>query len=137
ELEAAAFSWLSDFVEDSLRVRGRPATGPVLAASVQADTRFLAVVALYQQRPDVDIDAIVREILSAWSVPDHPFHTYTESGLTKYRSWEHLWNVQRLRDAGEDVLDVPIPSEYSQGSRGKPRDFLRDQYWRLRGSLDF
>jgi hypothetical protein len=29
-----------------------------------------------------------------------------------------------------------VPPEYSQGSRGKSSDFLRTDYWRLRGKLD-
>jgi hypothetical protein len=44
--------------------------------------------------------------------------------------------LQRLEDAGERIDDVPSPPAYSQGSRGKTTDFLRDEYWRLRGKLD-
>jgi hypothetical protein len=61
---------------------------------------------------------------------------YTESGLVKRAAWEHVWQIRQSIDAEEKVPDVPVPPEYSQGSRGKSTDFLQNEYWHLRGKLD-
>lgn len=136
EVKSAALSWLSDAVEEAQRQRGKPATLAHLVAAVQVDPRFLAVATVYQGRRDVDIDALVAEILNAESVPNHPHHIYTPTGMAKREAWEKVWDLQRKEDAGEAVGTIEPPKEYSQGSRGKSTDFLRNEYWKLRGALD-
>ena len=44
--------------------------------------------------------------------------------------WERTWDLQRKRDAGEDVGDIPVPPKYATA------DYLKNDYWRLRGKLD-
>jgi hypothetical protein len=61
---------------------------------------------------------------------------YTVSGLAKRQAWEQVWDLQRREDAGEAVEAGAPPPEFSQGSRGKATDFLRAEYWKLRGRLD-
>jgi hypothetical protein len=50
--------------------------------------------------------------------------------LRKRELWERTWDLQRKQDAGEDVGDIPVPPKYTSA------DFLKQDYWRLRGKLD-
>jgi hypothetical protein len=135
-LEEAAHGWMADRVESAIETRGRPATISHLAAALQDDARFLALASLCQNRRDVDIASLIDGMLAAEAVPSHPAHIYTESGHAKRTVWEDIWALQRKEDTGEDAgLFPPIP-EYSQGSRGKSTDFLRPEYWQIRGKLD-
>jgi hypothetical protein len=136
DLETAAFAWLSGAVEAAQQARAKPATRAHLVAAVQAEPRFLALATLYQQRQNVDVEGLVAEVLAAETVPNHPFHVYTSQGLAKRSVWEETWALQRREDAGEKVNNIPVPPEYSQGSRGKSVDFLKTEYWKLRGALD-
>ncbi|WP_437907563.1 BREX-2 system adenine-specific DNA-methyltransferase PglX [Sorangium sp. So ce327] len=132
----AAKNWLAARVEQAATSRSKGWTASVLVSSVQDDQRFLAVASVLQRRRDVDISGLVQSILDTESVPSHPFHTYTTSGLAKRAAWEQTWDLQRREDAGEKIDSIPVPPEYSQGSRGKATDFLRPEYWQLRGKLD-
>lgn len=136
DFETAAFQWLAGRVEVALRERGKPATLLHIVASVQDDERLLALASIYQDRRDIDMTSLISEILKVESVPSHSFHIYTESGLPKRIAWEQTWDLQRREDAGEKIENIPVPPEYSQGSRGKVTDFLRNEYWQLRGKLD-
>jgi hypothetical protein len=136
EVDAATLAWLADRTEAEVRAKGGPTSIAHIVAAIQDDVRFLAAASLYQKRRDVDLAGLVVEIVGAESVPSHPFHIYTESGLTKRAAWEEVWSLQRREDAGEQVGSIPVPPEYSQGSRGKSTDFLRNEYWQLRGKLD-
>ena len=136
ELENAASGWLADRIEDALKGRSKPVSPAHIVSIFQDDPRFLAVAGVYQGRRDVDLTRLVLQILAAESVPNHPRHIYTESGLTKRTAWEGIWELQRREDAGEKGVEFPFPTEYSQGSRGKPTDFLADEYWKLRGKFD-
>ena len=123
DIRVAALQWLSTRIEDVVRSRNRPAVLQQIVAAVQDDSRFLAVASIYQNRRDVDVTGLVRSVLESQSVPNHPFHTYTSSGLAKRRAWEDIWSMQRRKDAGENVGKTPPPPEYSQGSRGKAYRF--------------
>jgi hypothetical protein len=136
DLLRACFDWLASRVEDALQHRTRPATVSHLTTAIQDDARVLALAEIYQNRRDVDLTGLVREIIIEGSVPSHPYHTYTDAGLPKRIAWEQLWSLQRRKDAGEAIADISTPPEYSQGSRGKSTDFLRNEYWQLRGNLD-
>jgi hypothetical protein len=135
-LREEAFLWLAERVEQAAAGRPKPSTLANLVAAVQDDLPFLAILNLYEERIDVDVGGVVAAILAVESVPSHRFHTYTDSGLTKRRAWEDVWAFQRREDAGERVGTIPAPPDYSQGSRGKSTDFLRNEYWQLRGKLD-
>ncbi|MEQ4519559.1 hypothetical protein ABLI39_09375 [Pseudarthrobacter sp. B907] len=54
---------------------------------------------------------------------------YKESGLTHFRGWQAVWELQRREDAGEKV-DIPVPPKY------KPVDFQKTSFWQARGKLD-
>jgi hypothetical protein len=136
DLETACFEFLADIVEDALSAFTKPLTLARIVGLVQNNTRFLTVASIYQNRRDVDVMGLVSDIVAAESVPNHPFHTYTDSGLTKRAAWTAVWELQRQEDAGNEVGNVPVPPEFSQGSRGKSTDFLRNSYWRVRGRFD-
>ncbi|MCP3141009.1 BREX-2 system adenine-specific DNA-methyltransferase PglX [Pyxidicoccus xibeiensis] len=135
-LEVAAFAWLSDQLEAVFANKARPLTTAHLAAAVQDDERFLDVASLYEGRRDVDVQALVSSVLATEAVPTHPSHIYTVSGLLKRNAWEEVWAFQRREDAGEKLQRGESLPEFSQGSRGKSVDFLRTEYWRLRGKLN-
>ena len=74
--------------------------------------------------------ALVNELVEGESVPFLPVLRYKPSGLRKREVWERTWDLQRKQDAGEDVGDIPVPPKYTSA------DFLKQDYWRLRGKLD-
>lgn len=55
---------------------------------------------------------------------------YSEPGLRIRADWERTWELQRREDAGETIENIPVPPKYGQ------KDFLRSEYWSLRGKLD-
>ncbi len=136
DLEEDAFEWLAHRVEKSLQERTKPITLSRIVGTIQDDDRFLALTAIYQNRRDFDLTRLITEILTAGTVPNHPHHIYTESGFAKRGAWEETWALQRREDAGKDIGEILVPPAYSQGSRGKSKDFLRTEYWKLRGKLD-
>ncbi len=101
-----------------------------MADVASADEKFLQVAALYRGRLDFDVVALVTELVEGAAVPFLPILRYKPSGLRKREVWERTWNLQRQQDAGNSVSDIPIPPKYST------TDFLRTDYWRLRGKLD-
>jgi hypothetical protein len=101
-----------------------------LADKASGDPDFQQVAALYRGRPDFAMAALVNELVEAESVPFLPVLRYKPSGLRKQEVWERTWNLQRKEDAGEDVGDIPVPPRYATA------DFLKSDYWRLRGKLD-
>jgi hypothetical protein len=136
DVSAAAFAWLATRLESVVAKRDRLISQPQLIAAVQDDARVLTVASVYQERRDVDLAGLVAEFLAAESVPSHRFHVYTGAGLAKRAAWEDVWQLQRREDAGEKIAAIPVPPEYSQGSRGKSTDFLKTDFWHLRGKLD-
>ena len=90
----------------------------------------MEVAALYRGRPDFNVAALVAELVEAEAVPFLPVLRYKPAGLRKRAVWERTWDLQRQEDAGEDVGDIPVPPKYTSA------DFLKSDYWRLRGKLD-
>lgn len=101
-----------------------------LADRASTDAEFMQVAALYRGRPDFDVTALVTELVEAESVPFLPILRYKATGLRKRAVWERTWDLQRQEDAGEKVGDIPVPPKYATA------DFLKTDYWRLRGKLD-
>lgn len=93
--------------------RGWPAgQAPVLASThrladcVRADPAFLQVAELYRGRPDFDLAALVAELVEEESVPFLPVQRYKESGLRNRRIWEEVWNLQRLEDHLDALMEA-------------------------------
>jgi hypothetical protein len=119
-----------------------------MADVASADAEFMQVAALYRGRPDFDVAALVAELVEAESVPFLPILRYKPSGLRKREVWERTWDLQRQQDNAEgerlkaekegvqpsafspQPLEIPVPPKYATA------DFLKTDYWRLRGKLD-
>lgn len=120
---------LGDLVEEAARRRTRAFTATRLASDLQADPRFLALAEVWVGRRDFDPGTLVRTCLREESVPCHPLHRYTASGLVKRAAWEQTWADQRREDAGEKVTPA-VPPAYNAA------DFLDARVFDLRGKLD-
>ncbi|MBL0196966.1 MAG: BREX-2 system adenine-specific DNA-methyltransferase PglX [Myxococcales bacterium] len=121
--------WLADQVETVVKDRGRPVTLEQASAALQDDARVLAVCEVLTGRRDFSLTQLVAEALQGDMVPNHRFHVYKPAGLVKREAWERTWDDQRREDAGEKVTPE-VPPAYGSG------DFVRTEYWQLRGKLD-
>jgi hypothetical protein len=131
QVQRALQNWLLDRLESpAYWPNVEPQTTARLADRASADAEFMQVAALYRGRPDFDVAALVGELVEAESVPFLPILRYKPSGLRKRGLWERTWDLQRKEDAGEEVDDIPVPPKYTSA------DFLKPDYWRLRGKLD-
>jgi len=101
-----------------------------LADQASGDEEFLQVAALYRDQPDFDLAVLIAELVGSESVPILPSQRYKPGGLRKRAVWEKTWELQRSEDAGEEVGDISVPPKYGSA------DFLKSDYWRLRGKLD-
>ena len=129
--QRALKNWLLDRLEDKRYWPGVELQSTArLADRASADAEFMQVAALYRGRPDFDVAALVAELVEAESVPFLPSCGTRPTGLRKREVWERTWDLQRQEDAGEDVGDIPVPPKYATA------DFLKTDYWRLRGKLD-
>ncbi len=136
ELENAAKNWLLDRLEssrywpDPAKIQPALQSTAQLADKASADHEFLEVAALYRGRNDFDVNELVAELVTAESVPCLPVLRYKPEGLRKRKVWEDTWDLQRLEDTGKPVANIPVPPKYDA------KDFLKSDYWRLRGKLD-
>jgi hypothetical protein len=122
-----------------------------LADVASTDAEFLQVAALYRGRADFDVAALVAELVTAEAVPFLPILRYKPTGLRKREVWERTWELQREEDrkeeggrrkaeGGKETLQpsalslqpfpIPVPPKYTSA------DFLKSDFWRLRGKLD-
>jgi hypothetical protein len=125
----ALTEWLADRVEQAAKARARAFALEQLVANLQDDARVLAVCEVLSGRKDFSLSRLVASALQGGAVPSHRFHLYKPAGLVKRDVWERTWTDQRREDAGEKVKPE-VPPAYGSG------DFLRPDYWRLRGKLD-
>ena len=136
ELKTACEGWLLDRLESPRYWPEASRQEPILQSTAQladkasGDQDLQQVATLYRGRPDFDMAALVAELLESESVPFLPVLRYKPSGLRKREVWERTWDLQRRQDAGENVGDIPVPPKYTSA------DFLKQDYWRLRGKLD-
>ena len=133
--QRALKKWLLNCLE-SPKYRKGTKDSPELTTTAQmadvasADVEFLQVAALYRGRPDYSVAALVSELVEGESVPFLPILRYKPAGLRKREVWERTWDLQRQQDAGKDVGEIPVPPKYATA------DFLKTDFWRLRGKLD-
>ena len=122
--------WLLDRLESAQYWRSSTITSTArLAALVRTDADFMTVSRLYVGRDDVDVAALVLELVKAESVPYLAALRFADAGLRKWTQWCEAWALQRLEDAGENVGDVPVPPRYVKA------DFT-GVAWSHRGKLD-
>jgi hypothetical protein len=128
-------NWLLDRLESEKCRKGTKehpelTTTAQMADSARADPEFRDVAELYRGRADFDVAALVAELVEGEAVPFLPILRYKPAGLRKREVWERTWDLQRQADAGKDVGEIPIPPKYAT------TDFLKTDFWRLRGKLD-
>jgi uncharacterized protein DUF7008/Eco57I restriction-modification methylase len=102
DLLVAAKHWLLDRMESSsiwATGEARLASTNQLTDRLRRDTDFLSVAALYAGRPDVNLEALVAELVAKESVPFLAALRYAELGLRKRGQWEATWDKQRREDA--------------------------------------
>lgn len=121
--------WLADRVEQAAKTRTQAFSLDQIVANLQDDARVLAVCEVLMGRKDFSLVQLVASALQSDAVPSHRFHVYKPAGLVKREVWERTWADQRREDAGEKVTPE-VPPTYGFG------DFLKPDYWRLRGKLD-
>ena len=137
--QRALKNWLLDRLEMPKYRKGTTENSELTSTAqmtdvASVDAEFLQVAAIYRGRPDFDVAALVAELVEGEAVPFLPILRYKPAGLRKREVWERTWDLQRQQDAGKDAGEIPVPPKYTNSS-GKV-DFLKPDYWRLRGSLD-
>jgi hypothetical protein len=90
----------------------------------------MQIAELYAGHANFDPAQVVAELIASEAVPFLPVLHYTETGLRKRMQWEDTWALQRREDAGDKLSSFPAPPKYQS------KDFLKSDYWRLRGNLD-
>lgn len=127
--------WLLDRLEDRrfwFDAQGRPTPRSVaeLADGVARDADLVAVLALWEGRPDSAVTQSLLRLLNEEAVPFLAAYRYKDSGLRKREAWEATWALQRREDARERVGTIPLPPRYTSA------DFRKASYWQARGKLD-
>ena len=111
--------------------RGRPVTRSVaqLAELVKNDSDLRSAIVLLTGDSGANIQATITSLIADEAVPAAAQQRYKPSGLTKFRGWQKVWDMQRAEDRGERVT-IPVPPKYAQA------DFTKTTYWKARGKLD-
>ncbi len=121
--------WLADRLEDWAKERKSPFTAAEIASALRSDPGVLAAGELLTGRPDFDVDALLTELLRKDAVPNQKHHVFTQEGLLNRAQWERTWEEQHKEDRGEKA-NPEAPDKYDA------KDYLRAEYWSLRGKLD-
>ncbi|MEQ1735106.1 MAG: BREX-2 system adenine-specific DNA-methyltransferase PglX, partial [Rhodoglobus sp.] len=130
EEQKALAVWLANRIECELSASGaRPSSIAQLTTALESDPRVHAVAELLAGRKDYRLADLIVDAVLADAVPEHPFHVYKPTGLDKRAAWERTWDEQRKEDAGLPAKPE-VPPKYGNG------DFLKPDYFRLRGKLD-
>ncbi len=128
EREALAL-WIADRLEAWARERKEPFTAAQIASALRSDPGVLAAGEMLEGRPDFDVDELLTTLLRKDAVPHQKHHVFTEEGLRKRAQWERTWQEQHKEDRGEPAAPE-VPEKYDA------KDYLRPEYWSLRGKLD-
>ncbi|WP_309129913.1 BREX-2 system adenine-specific DNA-methyltransferase PglX [Microbacterium sp.] len=110
---------------------GRPLvrSAAQVADELRRDERVRELLTLHTGSLDFDLATEIGKLLAADAVPPFAPLRYKPAGIEKFRAWERTWDLQRAEDRGERVR-VPVPPKYGQA------DFLKSNYWSMRGKLD-
>jgi len=144
QLERSLRTWLLDRLESYFDFDGRmnddgkPTAKPdialtsvaLLADVARQDPDFMQVGEMYRDDPAFNIERLIAELVEAESVPLLPALRYKPGGLRKRAEWERTWELQREEDHTGNRLEIAVPPRYTSA------DFLKSDYWRLRGKLD-
>lgn len=130
--------WILDALERSdfwLDRQGRPTpkSVAVLADDVSRDPMLVSALSVWSGQKDVDVAGALERVIESESVPYLAALRNRESGLRKRDAWNATWVAQRSQDAGRAEspnAPVAVPPEF------KDVDFVRSEFWRLRGKFD-
>ncbi|MGF0227383.1 BREX-2 system adenine-specific DNA-methyltransferase PglX [Dietzia natronolimnaea] len=100
-----------------------------LADALKGDAILWEQVAVLTGNLEAELTKLLSLLVPEEAVPYMAAHRYRAAGLEKFRTWQHVWDLQRREDAGEKV-DIPVPPKYST------TDFRKSEYWKARGKLD-
>jgi len=129
---------LTTFILDRMEARelwmdvnGRPVTRSLaqLAEALKSDDDLRSALVMLTGDPSVNIQSAIASLIAEEAVPAAAPQRYKPSGLTKFREWQAVWELQRAEDRGEKVT-IPVPPKYA------PADFAKASYWKARGKLD-
>lgn len=111
--------------------RGRPVIRSIaqLAEAVKSDSDLRSALVMLTGDSGVNVQTAITSLVAADAVPAAAQERYKPSGLTKFREWQRVWDLQRAEDRGERVT-IPVPPKYA------PADFAKTTYWKARGKLD-
>jgi hypothetical protein len=107
DLLVAAENWLLDRMESSTIwaiVDARLVSTNQFTDLLRRGADFLSVAALYAGRSDVNLEALVAELVAKESVPCLAALRYAEAGIRKRAQWETTWDKQRR----EDQIDAEV-----------------------------
>lgn len=126
-LRSEALAWLQEQGEALLRESSVPWSQQALSSTLatRADVQRVAALASLGEPPE----AIRIALDSGDVVPHLAAQRFTTTGLAKWHEWLHVWQAQRIEDAGGPP-PTTIPPKYTD------KDFQDQSYWRLRGKLD-
>lgn len=100
-----------------------------LTAEARSDQDFVQIARLFAGREDVDLAAVIGDLVKRESVAYLAAIRFTEAGLRKHDEWLRTWQLQRLEDSGSGVGPIPPPPPYVR------TDFTGEG-WTHRGKLD-
>lgn len=135
-VDTALRGWLLDRLEDRrywFDQGGRPVVHSIaqLADLVARDADLVSVLEMWSGARDRSVTDSLTDLLTDEAVPYLAALRLKDSGLRKYETWEHTWDLQRREDAGERLdAPIPVPTKYTSA------DFRKPAYWRARGKLD-
>ncbi|MBX3168152.1 MAG: BREX-2 system adenine-specific DNA-methyltransferase PglX [Candidatus Eremiobacteraeota bacterium] len=129
-LKDALTIWLQDRIESTLQKSDHLQSVQQLADQLAHDGDFQQVLQIYLGTNDFEAGESIQKLVQTQAVAYVAALRYSEAGLRIRADWERTWELQRREDAGENVGDIPVPPKFGQ------KDFLRPEYWSLRGKLD-
>src|SRR5262249_41125645 len=137
EERSALGEWLSERLEGFAKERREPFTVRQAAAALEGQPAVHAVGELLAGRPAFDAEGLVAECVRVESAPNQKHVVFTTWGLIKRASWERTWEQQHREDSGEK-LRPEVSQSYTNSTdkkKGQTKDFLKPEYWKLRGPL--
>jgi hypothetical protein len=129
-LKDALTTWLQYRIESTLQKSDHLQSVQQLADQLAHDGDFQQVLQIYLGTNDYEAGESIQKLVQTQAVAYVAALRYSEAGLRIRADWERTWELQRREDADEVVGDIPVPPKYGQ------KDFLRPEYWSLRGKLD-
>ena len=164
-LQAELKEWLLGRLEQTCKTLGL-LTCAQLADRLCNNADASSLVALYCCDNQLDLQALVCELVERDSVPQMAAARLKIGALPKFRAWQETWDKQRLQDSidAKYVVDQPVADEDAQYPEKKAKyelaiaraklekaervgdiplppqykltDFRKPSYWTLRGKLD-